>query len=75
MKTGKAPDHWPYVSSEQQFEGFKAAVQNMDPKAFKWSMFTLVLYKYMSKSHSRKLTKWYREIHRMSYDQWLEETK
>ena len=70
---GKFPSYWPFVSPEQQFEGFKITIENSDITVWEFErrMMVLVRAKFMSKSHMRKLITWFRHIKGISYKEYL----
>lgn len=62
MKIGKLPEHWSFAPPEQQIEGLKFVVKQIDIRTFEWSLDMLVWHKFISKSQRSKLTKRYRKI-------------
>lgn len=70
MKIRKKPDHWPNVSPEQQKEGLRFVVEQVDIDDFEWALKLLTWHKFMTKSAMRMLLNRYRKIAEISYEDW-----
>jgi hypothetical protein len=72
-KINKLPSHWPHVSREQQFEGFKSAINNVNISPFELHRRLMIIVRsgIMNKSRMYTMMKWFRQIKGISYSQYI----